>query len=29
VEQAHAKIAKAIIKGDAAGVERMMREHML
>ncbi len=29
VEEVHAKIAKAIIKGDANGVERMMRVHML
>jgi GntR family transcriptional regulator, transcriptional repressor for pyruvate dehydrogenase complex len=29
VEEVHAKIAKAIIKGDATGVEQMMRVHML
>ncbi len=29
VEQAHARIAKAILKGDAIAVEKMMREHML
>lgn len=29
VEEDHARIAKAILKGDANGVEKMMREHML
>lgn len=29
VEEVHAKIARAIIKGDANGVEKMMRVHML
>jgi len=29
VEDDHAKIAKAILKGDANGVEKMMRVHML
>lgn len=29
VEQAHASIARVILKGDAAGAERQMRKHML
>jgi DNA-binding FadR family transcriptional regulator len=29
VEKTHASIAKAIIRGEAASVERMMRKHML
>jgi len=28
VEQAHAAIARAMLKGEAAAVERLMRKHM-